>query len=153
MEDSIKKVNRCIAYNKNNKKCRAKIKNNEFFCCEAHKPLNYELIEKCFICSEKIKSINDIYYFKCKHIIHKECYNEWLNNHSNYNESICMICRNEVFKKPQKKIKVRENGVLNKVEYQKMNHIFNTLNCINSLNINKPQTSDINNNILYQFHP
>lgn len=128
MENSIKKVNRCIAYNKNNKKCRAKIMNNDFFCCEAHKPLNYELIEGCFICNEKIESINEIYYFKCKHIIHKVCYDEWLNNHSNYDKSICMICRNEVLKKPEKKKKFRENGVLNKEEYKKMHHIFDTFN-------------------------
>ena len=57
---------RCIGLNKNNKKCRRNIADGKFFCCESHKPLNYDLIENgCFICTEKITSSNEIYYFKC----------------------------------------------------------------------------------------
>ncbi len=120
-------MDRCIAYNKNNKKCRAKLTDNKFFCCESHKPLNYELIEEgCFICSEKITSVNDLYYFKCKHIMHKQCYDEWLK-YSNYSTSICMLCRGEVFKKQEKKINIRESGVMNKNEYNKLKKIINIL--------------------------
>ena len=89
-------MNRCIAYNKNNNKCRAKTKNNMLFCCKNHEPLNNDLIENgCFICSEKIENSNEIIYFKCKHAFHKSCYIEWLS-FSTYERSICMICRNEV---------------------------------------------------------
>lgn len=134
------KIKRCIAYNKNNNRCRAKIKNNEFFCCDAHKPLNYDLIDCCFICLNKIENVNELYYFRCKHIMHKECYDEWIN-YSNYNNHICMICRNEVFKMPEKKNKIRRSGVLNKCDYNKLHHIFNTFNYIQSFHINKAPIS------------
>ena len=134
------KIKRCIAYNKNNNRCRAKIENNDFFCCEAHKPINYDLINSCFICLNKIEDIGELYYFRCKHIIHKECYNEWIN-YSNYDKHICMICRNEVFKIPDKKNKIRKSGVLNRCDYNKMLHIFNTFNYIQSFDINKAPIS------------
>lgn len=120
-------MDRCIAFNKHNKRCRAKLINNNFFCCESHKPLNYDLIENgCFICTEKITSSNEIYYFKCKHIIHKKCYDEWLK-YSNYSTNICMLCRGEVFKKPQKKINTRDLGVLNKNDYKKLSNIIDII--------------------------
>lgn len=85
---------RCIAINKNNKKCRAKTNNNSFFCCPSHEPINKDLLEEeCFLCTEKVVESYDIIYFKCKHIFHKSCYNEWLR-YSTYEESICLICRN-----------------------------------------------------------
>lgn len=88
---------RCIAINKNNKKCRAKTNNNSFFCCSSHEPINKELLEEeCFLCTEKVLIPDDIIYFKCKHIFHKSCYNEWLR-FSTYEERICLICRNIVF--------------------------------------------------------
>lgn len=121
------KIKRCIAYNKNNNKCRAKIENSDFFCCDSHKPINYDLINSCFICLNKIEDIGELYYFRCKHIMHKECYDEWIN-YSNYDKHICMICRNEVFKIPDKKNKIRKSGVLNRCDYNKMLHIFNTYN-------------------------
>ena len=90
---------RCIAINKNNKKCRSKTNNNSFFCCKSHEPINKELLEDgCFLCMEKIEKSNDIIYFNCKHIIHKTCYNEWLK-YSTYDENICLLCRNIVFEK------------------------------------------------------
>jgi hypothetical protein len=120
-------MDRCIAYNKNNKKCRAKLTDNNLFCCESHKPLNYELIiDGCFICSEKVTNINDLYYFKCKHIMHKQCYNEWLE-YSSYSTPICMLCRGEVFKEQKKKINIRKNGVINKNDYNKLKKIINIL--------------------------
>lgn len=120
-------MNRCIAYNKNNKKCRAKLTNGNFFCCEAHYPINIELIDDgCFICTEKIESIEDMYYFKCKHIMHKKCYNEWLE-YSNYDNLICMLCRGEVLKEPPKKSKRRNLGVINKNDYKKLEDIINII--------------------------
>ena len=94
MENSIKKVNRCIAYNKNNKKCRAKIMNNDFFCCEAHKPLNYELIEGCFICNEKI-DISYKHKLKCNHEFHYECLIKSFQNTPKLNKEVnhCPYCR------------------------------------------------------------
>lgn len=112
-------MNRCIAYNKNNNKCRAKTKNNMLFCCKNHEPLNNDLIENgCFICSEKIENSNEIIYFKCKHAFHKQCYIEWLS-FSTYERSICMICRNEVLdtnlkeknKKIYKKIDIGNSNI------------------------------------------
>ena len=91
-------INRCIAINKNNKKCRAKLNNNEIFCCISHYPINKELItEGCFMCSEKINKPSEIIYFTCKHAFHKSCYIEWLE-YSTYDEPICLICRNIVIK-------------------------------------------------------
>jgi hypothetical protein len=101
-------MNRCIAINKNNKKCRAKLKTNSFFCCLSHEPINKELLEDgCFCCSEKIKSPNELLYFHCKHIFHKICYKEWLQ-YSTYVDSICLVCRNTIVKKESQKKKERE---------------------------------------------
>jgi hypothetical protein len=87
-------MNRCIAINKNNKKCRAKT--NNLFCCEGHNPINKEIIDKgCFMCMEKISKTNEIILFKCKHAFHKICYMEWLR-YSTYDTPICIICRSEV---------------------------------------------------------
>ena len=135
------KIKRCIAYTNKNKRCRVKIRNNEMFCCDSHKPLNMELIDGCFICYEKIENIYDLYYFKCKHILHKSCYNEWVNHQDNtYENSICMICRNEVLKKPVR-TRFRTLGVLNKVEYSRIQHIFDIFN-------NNNLTNSSNNQIL-----
>ena len=120
---------RCIAYNKNNnKKCRVKLKENTFFCCKSHYPINDDIFELgCFMCTEKIKSVDELHYFRCRHVFHKECYNEWLK-HSNYSESICMICRSEVLKGPLMKVKNRELGVLNKNDYVRLENIIIILN-------------------------
>lgn len=120
-------MDRCIAFNKNNKRCRAKLNDKHFFCCESHKPINYDLInDGCFICCEKITDVKDLYYFKCKHIMHKKCYDEW-QQYSSYTTPICMICRGEVLKKPEKKIKYRESGVMNKNDYNKLKTIINII--------------------------
>lgn len=120
-------MDRCIAYNKNNKKCRARLNDKKFFCCESHKPLNYELIEDgCFICDEKITNVNELYYFKCRHIMHKKCYDEWLK-YSNYDGPICMLCRGEVLRKPEKKKNIRQSGVINKSNYEKLKNIINII--------------------------
>jgi len=97
-------MNRCIAINSNNKKCRAKT--NNLFCCESHKPINKEIIENgCFMCMEMITKTNEIILFKCKHAFHKICYMEWLR-YSTYDTPICIICRSEVMKNKQKKLKI-----------------------------------------------
>lgn len=120
-------MDRCIAFNKNNKRCRAKLLNGQLFCCESHKPINDNLIEDgCFICCEKITSVKDLYYFKCKHIMHKKCFDEW-QKFSNYETPICMICRGDVLKKPEKKVKRRELGVINKNDYKKLENIINII--------------------------
>lgn len=100
------KMNRCIAINNNNKKCRAKT--NNLFCCESHKPINKEIIDSgCFMCMEIITKTNEIIYFRCKHAFHKICYMEWLR-YSTYETPICIICRSVVMNgyKKQKKLKV-----------------------------------------------
>jgi hypothetical protein len=107
-------INRCVAINKNNKRCRAKTKNNELFCCESHCPINKELVtDGCFICNENIEKTTEIIYFNCKHAFHKPCYNEWLE-YSTYDTPICLICRDIVVKnklpeKKQKKLNIISN--------------------------------------------
>ena len=102
-------TNRCIAFNKYNKRCRAKTKNNEIFCCESHYPINKELIGNgCFMCYDKVRHSGELFYFSCKHAFHKKCYLEWLE-FSTYDKPICLICRENVFEhnlKQQKKIRL-----------------------------------------------
>ena len=92
-------VNRCIGIMKNGKKCRTRLRINQYlFCCEGHKPLNSEIIEDgCFCCMEKIINHKDGIFFKCKHLVHKSCFLEWSKNNSTYETPICLICRNEVY--------------------------------------------------------
>lgn len=105
-------INRCIAINKNNKKCRAKTKDNTLFCCQSHQPYNNDLLESCcFICQEEVKNPNEILYLKCRHAFHKPCYIEWLE-YSTYDEPICLLCRTVVFKnqREEKKKRILENS-------------------------------------------
>jgi hypothetical protein len=129
--------NRCIGYNKNNKKCRVKTKNNTLFCSPCHEPLNREIIDNgCCICMEIIKSSNDIIYFRCKHAFHKNCYFEWLSV-SIYENPICMICRNEIdFLKPKILSTSNKYG---RMPYENMNKINNISNLLlnNKINNNK----------------
>jgi len=119
-------MSRCQAYNKNDNKCRAPLKNNVLFCCQAHEPINKEIIESCFLCMEKIENGNEIIYFRCKHAFHKPCYQEWLLE-STYETPICLICRNVVLnnnnieeekqKNKKKVIKKKDNiDILKKLE-------------------------------------
>ena len=108
-------VNRCIAINKNNKKCRAKTKHNDLFCCTSHYPINKELItDGCFICNEKINNSNEILYFTCKHAFHRPCYNEWLE-YSTYNNPICLLCRKDII--------IKKNNSIKKVKLNKISNI------------------------------
>jgi hypothetical protein len=95
--DNTKKIinyNRCVAFNINNKKCRAKLTENKLFCCKNHEPINNEIIESCFLCMDKIEKTKDILFLRCKHAFHKPCYEEWMK-YSTYDNPICIICRNE----------------------------------------------------------
>ena len=96
MENEIIKK-RCNGYTKTNKKCRNIIKENQnFYCCKDHEPYNMDIFQNgCFICSENINSSKELIYFKCKHIVHRTCYNEWLK-YSKYDNPICILCRKEI---------------------------------------------------------
>ena len=88
------KINRCVAINKNDKRCRAKLDGTRLFCCKSHEPINNDIINQCCLCTEKIEKTCDILFFRCKHAFHKPCYEEWLK-YSTYENPICIICRSE----------------------------------------------------------
>ena len=124
-------MNRCIAYNKNNKKCRTKTAANELFCCEAHKPINQELFEEgCFVCYQKEFQPNELIYLKCKHVFHKECYQEWLK-YSTYDNPVCSICLRDVFiHTHQQKVIVNKISLEKQMQMKKLNDIHMILsNC------------------------
>ncbi len=99
MEMENKKYNRCSGFTKSGKKCRAKIEEeNKFYCCKDHEPFNIEIhSEGCFMCTDNITSSKELIQFKCKHAVHRCCFNEWIK-FSNYNKPICLICREEINK-------------------------------------------------------
>lgn len=149
-------MSRCPAFTKNGKKCRSKrLLINNLFCCTDHIPLNKEIIENgCFMCMEIIKAPKDLIYFKCKHTFHKECYIEWLQ-YSTYEEPICMICRNVVFKKSikiDKKYNIKELETENIEKLTEINEIlsYNSNYYINTLNNN---ILNINNNFIPMSPP
>jgi hypothetical protein len=115
-------MNRCIGYNKYNKKCRAITKNNSLFCSPCHEPLNRELIEsECFMCVDKVIKSKDIIFFKCRHAFHKECYFEWIEK-SSYINPICMLCRDEIDFLKDKKIKLFMDKY-KKISYEELDNI------------------------------
>jgi hypothetical protein len=137
-------MNRCIGFTKNNHKCRAIINDGSFFCCESHQPLNKEVLKNgCFICMEEIKDKNEILYFKCKHIIHKPCYLEWLE-FSTYENPICTICRSDTFKKKNEKQKKKLKTIN---DISKLQEIKNTLyvNLVYSFNCHGITLSSMEN--------
>lgn len=149
-------MNRCSAINKNNKKCRAIIKDKKLFCCESHEPINKEIINGCFLCMEKIENANEIFFFKCKHAFHKPCYKEWLS-YSTYEEPICIICRNVVFNKKIKNICPKIKYTLGISDITPILDIFKTLNlhkkcscgkCFGFNNYINISDNCINNNII-----
>lgn len=104
--DEIKvNKNRCMGFTINGKRCRTRLRKNQYlFCCENHKPYNSEIIEDgCFCCMEKIINHKDGILFKCKHLVHKKCFEEWIKN-STYETPICIICRGEVYNNNKKRI-------------------------------------------------
>jgi hypothetical protein len=90
-------INRCNGYTKTGKKCRSKLPEKEkFYCCKNHEPLNMDIFSSgCFMCCENVESTKELIYFKCKHIVHRKCYDDW-TGYSNYSNPICMICRKEI---------------------------------------------------------
>ena len=114
-------MNRCPAFNKNNKRCRSLTNNNSLFCCKSHEPINNNIIDDgCFICMEKIINSKEIIYFKCKHAFHKECYNEWLK-FSTYQTPICILCRKDInvlkIEKTKKESKYCSSDKIEKLKY------------------------------------
>ena len=134
--ESILKINRCIGYTKNNKKCRAKILNSDsFFCCTDHEPKNKEILtSSCFMCSENIEKSSDLVFFKCKHAFHKQCYEEWIL-FSTYEDLICIICRTPVNfgKNKEKRVLIKYN-----------NKTYTDVNKINKVLFKKPEILEIN---------
>lgn len=121
-------MNRCIAINNQNKKCRAKT--NNLFCCEKHKPINKEIIDNgCFMCMEKIIKTNELILFKCNHAFHKICYMEWLR-YSTYDTPICMICRCQVLSIKCQEKKIKNSNLINN------NHNIDIYNILYNENLN-----------------
>ena len=129
MNTEINEPNRCNGYTKTGKKCRSKlIEKEKFYCCKNHEPLNMDIFSSgCFMCCENIESTKELIYFKCKHIVHRKCYESWLE-FSNYSKPICMICRKEInnndihnsichdSKKNKNKVVIKED-YNNKIDY------------------------------------
>lgn len=105
-------MSRCIGLNKNNKKCRRKIPDGEFFCCESHQPLNKEILtEECFMCSEKVDT-QLLWILKCNHAFHYECLDGWFNKMTQEDKPMeCPICRREYRKQLSKKEKIFHNPI------------------------------------------
>jgi hypothetical protein len=135
-------INRCNGYTKTGKKCRSKLPEKEkFYCCKNHEPLNMDIFSSgCFMCCENVESTKELIYFKCKHIVHRKCYDEWIG-YSNYSNPICMICRKEInnnvnnvnnvnidSKKNKKKVVIKED--YNNIDY--INNILYENNKINN---------------------
>ena len=122
METNQPKFNRCNGYTKTGKKCRTLIKEiGKFYCCKNHEPINVEILSSgCFICCENIENTRELIYFKCKHVVHRTCYDSWLE-YSNYDNPICIICRKEInicntledTKKNKKKVIVKKDYINN----------------------------------------
>jgi hypothetical protein len=146
------KSNRCIAYNKNNNKCRSKTKDGSLFCCKSHEPLNKEMLtDGCFLCMEKIDNKNNILYFKCRHIVHKPCYNEWLQ-FSTYESPICIICRKNTYTKKEKEQKIKKIKTINHEDMFKINCIKNILYFYPTYNIiNIPDNYYTGNTATFYF--
>lgn len=93
-------TDRCISYNKKKKRCRTRLgKNQKYFCCDKHKPPNYDMIkESCYICSKELK-IEDMIILKCNHIHHLSCLDEWYQTTDERDgKSLkCPLCRQVIY--------------------------------------------------------
>ena len=140
MDTEINEHNRCNGYTKTGKKCRTKlIEKGKFYCCKNHEPHNMDIFSSgCFMCCENIESTKELIYFKCKHIVHRKCYDEWIG-YSNYTNPICMICRKEINLNIHNTIchdsTKNKNKVVIKEDYNnKINFINNILHDDNKIN-------------------
>ena len=117
-------INRCNGYTKTGKKCRSKLtEKGQFYCCKNHEPLNMDIFSSgCFMCCENVESTKELIYFKCKHIVHRKCYDDW-TRYSNYSNLICMICRKEVHNNNIIDSKKNKNKVVIKEDYNNNNNI------------------------------
>ena len=90
--------NRCAGHTASGKKCRTRLREGQYmYCCEAHQPFNKDCLEDgCFCCTEKMVNHKDALHFRCGHVVHRECYYEWMRS-SDLEEPICMVCRSEVW--------------------------------------------------------
>ena len=104
----IPKINRCIAINDKGKMCRTRTQPGSYFCCDSHKPKNFDnLAEECNICCGSVE-INEVIILKCGHAQHKECFKMWI---SSFNNRYCPLCLQPVLIKRQpKKKKKNKNG-------------------------------------------
>jgi hypothetical protein len=130
--------NRCNGYTKTGKKCRTKLtEKGKFYCCKNHEPHNMDIFSTgCFMCCENIESTKELIYFKCKHIVHRKCYDDW-TRYSNYSNLICMICRKEInnnniidSKKNKNKVVIKQDynnniDYINNILYDDNNNKFN----------------------------
>ena len=98
---------RCIGINKKNQRCRTRCNENQYFCCEAHKPKNLEsLKEECRICCENVPE-SEVIVLRCGHAQHKYCYFRWINKQPH---PICPICLKKYnYKKKRIRHKKNEN--------------------------------------------
>lgn len=108
-EEKCIPIRRCFAYNKYGKLCRSKINSEKLFCCDAHNPINDDILKGCCLCMEEIKDTNEIIYLKCRHAFHKPCYLEWLD-FSTYENPICLLCRRD-FIRPISNVKNKSNVI------------------------------------------
>ena len=97
-------MNRCIGLNKYGKRCKTRIKDiDRLVCCEAHKPLNDEILEICVMCCKEHLRSSEISTLNCGHCFHKECLNDFLEiSEDKYS---CPYCRKNGIKNKEKQNK------------------------------------------------
>jgi len=109
-EESRPKINRCIAINDNGKMCRTRTQPGSYFCCDSHKPKNFDnLSEECNICCCNVE-INEVIVLKCGHAQHRECFKMWMSSFKNH---YCPLCLVPVLVKRQPKKKRKKNKIGN----------------------------------------
>ena len=95
-------MTRCQGYNKYGKKCHTRIKPDHIYCCDNHKPKNYdEVIEECNICCSELEN-NELKILKCGHAHHRSCLEMWMNTTRDIIPE-CPLCRTPIsfFRKKQ----------------------------------------------------
>jgi len=113
-------MSRCIGLNKKRKKCRRKIPEGQYFCCESHKPINKEILtEECIMCMEKVEK-KTLWVLKCGHAFHFPCLDEWFCKMKEEEDKMeCPICMRE-YKKELKKQRSDFIDVGKQVYYSKI---------------------------------
>ncbi len=70
---------RCQGYTDKGTKCHTRVKDDSIYCCDKHKPKNYDdVIEECNICCSELEN-EDIKILKCGHAHHRSCLEAWMN--------------------------------------------------------------------------